>query len=177
MSRLGKQPVIILEKTEASFADGLFTVKGPKGTLSRTFTKDVSVTLSPESVVFAPAKETKFAQALWGTYAAHARNMFKGVTEGFTKVLQVEGVGYRGEVKGSTLVMQLGFSHPVIFDIPAGITVSVEKGVITITGIDTEAVGQFAADVRAKRPPEPYKGKGVRYVGEFVLRKQGKKAT
>ena len=103
--------------------------------------------------------------------------MVKGVTEGFVKVLQVEGVGYRGEVKGSTLVMQLGFSHPVIVPIPAGVSVVIEKGVITISGIDKEVVGQFAANVRAHRKPEPYKGKGIRYQGEFILRKQGKKAT
>lgn len=177
MSRLGKLPVVIPAKTEVTFVDGVFTVKGPKGTLSRPFLNHVTVTLSPESVSFAPAKDTKIAKALWGTYAAHAVNMIKGVNEGFTKVLQVEGVGYRGEVKGSTLVMQLGFSHPVVFTIPEGVAVTVEKGTITISGFDKEVIGQFAADIRAKKKPEPYKGKGIRYAGEFILRKQGKKAT
>lgn len=177
MSRIGKNPVALPATIEASFAGGVFTVKGPKGTLARPFTDDVSVTLTPESVTIAPAKETILAKALWGTYAAHIQNMIKGVTEGFVKILQVEGVGYRGEVKGNTLVMQLGFSHPVTFEIPTGITVVVEKGTITISGIDKEAVGQFAANVRAQRKPEPYKGKGIRYQGEFILRKQGKKAT
>ena len=177
MSRLGKQPVQIPEKAEATFSNGIFSVKGPKGTLSRTFSDAVSITMTPEGVVLAPAKETKFARSLWGTYAAHMRNMVHGVTLGFTKVLQVEGVGYRGEVKGTNLVMQLGFSHPVSFVIPEGVTVTVEKSTFTITGVDKEVVGQFAANVRASRPPEPYKGKGVRYAGEFILRKQGKKAT
>lgn len=177
MSRLGKNPVRIPEKTEASFSNGVFSVKGPKGNLSRPFVDAVSVSVTPDGVVLAPAKETKLARALWGTYAAHVTNMLKGVTEGFTKVLQVEGVGYRGEVKGNTLVMQLGFSHPVIFTIPQGVTVTVEKGVITIAGIDKEVVGQFAANIRATKKPEPYKGKGIRYAGEFILRKQGKKAA
>ncbi len=177
MSRIGKNPVALPATIEASFTGGVFTVKGPKGTLARPFTDDVSVTLTPESVTIAPAKETLLAKALWGTYAAHIQNMIKGVTEGFVKVLQVEGVGYRGEVKGTTLVMQLGYSHPVTFEIPQGVSVVVEKSVITISGIDKEVIGQFAANVRAKRKPEPYKGKGIRYQGEFILRKQGKKAT
>ena len=177
MSRLGKNPVQIPAKAEVSFEKGIFSAKGPKGDLSRPFTDAVQITISPEGILLRPAKQTKLAQALWGTYSAHIINMLKGVTDGFTKVLQVEGVGYRGEVKGSNLVMQLGFSHPVIFAIPQNITVTVEKGTITISGVDKEVVGQFAANVRSKKPPEPYKGKGVRYAGEFVLRKQGKKAT
>lgn len=177
MSRLGKLPVIIPEKTEATFSSGIFSVTGPKGTLARTFSDAVSITMTPEGIVLAPKKETQAARALWGTYAAHIRNMIKGVTEGFTKVLQIEGVGFRAEVKGTTLVMQLGFSHPVIFAIPAGVTVTIEKGTMTIVGADKEIIGQFAANVRAAKKPEPYKGKGIRYAGEFILRKQGKKAT
>lgn len=177
MSRLGKNPIPVPEKATVSFEQGIFSVTGPKGTLSRPFLNEVSVTISPEGIALAPAKSTKLAQALWGTYAAHVINMLKGVTEGFSKVLQVEGVGYRGEVKGSNLVMQLGFSHPVIFAIPQDLAVSVEKSTITISGIDKDRVGQFAADVRAKKKPEPYKGKGIRYATEVILRKQGKKAT
>jgi large subunit ribosomal protein L6 len=177
MSRLGKNPIPVPAKTEVSFEKGIFSVTGPKGTLSRPFVDAVTVTISPEGVQFAPAKNTKLAQALWGTYAAHAINMMKGVTDGFSKVLQVEGVGYRGEVKGNQLVMQLGFSHPVTFTIPEGLTVTVEKGAITIAGTNKEQVGQFAANVRAKKKPEPYKGKGIRYSTEVILRKQGKKAT
>lgn len=177
MSRLGKQAIVPPSGVEATFASGVFTVKGPKGTLTRAITDDVTVSVTPEGITLAPARETKLANALWGTYAAHIMNMIEGVTKGFTKVLQVEGVGYRGEVKGNALVMQLGFSHPVSFDIPSGVTVTAEKGVFTISGIDKEVVGQFAAVVRAKKKPEPYKGKGIRYQGEYIIRKQGKKAV
>lgn len=177
MSRLGKQAVVLPQGVEATYASGVFTVKGPKGTLSRPMTDDVTITVTPEGVTLTPARETKLAQALWGTYAAHIKNMIEGVTQGFTKVLQVEGVGYRGEVKGQNLVMQLGFSHPVSFAIPEGVTVTAEKGIFTIAGIDKEVVGQFAANVRAKKKPEPYKGKGIRYQGEYIIRKQGKKAV
>jgi len=177
MSRLGKQALNIPSGIEATYVDGVFSVKGPKGTLTRTMSDDVSISITPEGITLAPAKDTQLARALWGTYAAHIKNMIEGVSEGFKKVLQVEGVGYRGEVKGNTLVMQLGFSHPVTFDIPQGISVTSEKGTFTIAGIDKEAVGQFAANVRAKKKPEPYKGKGIRYQGEYVIRKQGKKAV
>jgi large subunit ribosomal protein L6 len=177
MSRIGKNPVIIPEKTEAQFADGVFTVKGPKGSLRRTFTDDVNIAVHGSTVTLAPARETQLARALWGTYAAHIQNMLEGVTAGFTKVLEIQGVGYRAEVKGSTLTMQLGFSHPVVLQIPEDLSVTIEKGVVTIVGIDKEAVGQFAANVRAKKKPEPYKGKGIRYQNEFIIRKQGKKAT
>ncbi len=177
MSRLGKQPVVIPENVEATYASGIFSVKGPKGTLSRPFTDDVTITMAPEGITLVPARDTGLSRALWGTYSAHIKNMIQGVTTGFAKVLQVEGVGFRGEVKGQTLVMQLGFSHPVIFQIPAGITVTAEKGTFTISGIDKEVVGQFAANVRAKKKPEPYKGKGIRYQGEYIIRKQGKKAV
>lgn len=177
MSRLGKQPLAIPEKVEASFEGGIFSVKGPKGTLTRALGNEVAITIDASGITLAPAKDTDLARALWGTYAAHIKNMIEGVTTGFTKVLQVEGVGYRGEVKGNSLVMQLGFSHPVVFAIPDGVSVSVEKGVFTITGIDKEIVGQFAANVRAKKKPEPYKGKGIRYQGEYIIRKQGKKAV
>lgn len=177
MSRLGKQPIAIPEKTEVSYVDMNLTVKGPKGSLSRKLSDDVTVKIEGSEIAFMPARETALAKALWGTYAAHLRNMIEGVTTGFTKVLQVEGVGYRGEVKGKELVMQLGFSHPVKFAIPEGVAVTVEKGIITITGIDKDVVGQFAANVRAAKKPEPYKGKGIRYQGEYIIRKQGKKAV
>ncbi len=177
MSRIGKNPITLPSQTEATYAQGVFSVKGPKGALSRTFTDDVTVSIEGSSVTLAPARETQLARALWGTYAAHVQNMIKGVTEGFTRALEIQGVGYRAEVKGNTLAMQLGFSHPVILPIPQGVTATVEKGVITLTGIDKEVVGQFAANVRAQKKPEPYKGKGIRYQGEFIIRKQGKKAT
>ena len=155
---------------------GVLTVKGPKATLTREVKKDVDVAIEGSVVTFTPGK-TDAAKALWGTYAAHLRNMIKGVTEGFTRILEIEGVGYRAEVKGRDLVMNLGFSHQVIMAIPEGINAEVAKTVITLTGSDREKLGQFAADIRKVKKPEPYKGKGIRYKGEFILRKQGKKAA
>lgn len=175
MSRLGKLPITIPAGVEVSFTDDVLTVKGPKGTLSQPVkTKHVGVTIEGNEITFDP-KKTEQAPALWGTYAAHASNLIKGVTEGFTKVLEIEGVGYRAEMKGNTLVLSMGFSHPVEMEVPEGLTATVEKNVITITGANKETLGQFAANVRKVRPPEPYKGKGIRYQGEYIIRKQGKK--
>lgn len=177
MSRLGKQPITIPSGVEATFADGVLTIKGPKGTLTLKVRKDVTVTVADGVITLAPAADTIEARALWGTYAAHAHNMIAGVTEGFTKVLEIEGVGYRAEASGQKLTINVGFSHPVIMEVPEGLTTTVEKNVVTITGIDKEAVGQFAANVRKVKKPEPYKGKGIRYQGEYIIRKQGKKAV
>ena len=177
MSRLGKLPVPIPSGVTIDYNDGVLSVTGPKGTLTRTVKeKDVAVTIDDQGVTFTP-QETPDAPALWGTYASHCRNMVHGVTEGFTKVLEIEGVGYRAEVKGDTLVLNMGYSHPVEMAIPAEVSAAVEKGVITMTSHDPEVLGQFAANVRAVRPPEPYKGKGIRYRGEYIIRKQGKKAV
>lgn len=177
MSRLGKNPIAIPSGVSVSFADGVLTVTGAKGTLTRSVDeKHVLVTVADDQITFTP-QETPKSPALWGTYASHAKNMIDGVTEGFTKTLEIEGVGYRGEVKGNTLVLNLGFSHPVELDIPEGITCSVDKGVISLSGSDKEVLGQFAANVRAVRPPEPYKGKGIHYQGEQIIRKQGKKSV
>lgn len=177
MSRLGKQPVMLPSGVEVTLADGTLTVKGPKGTLSRAMHKDVAVSVEGNTVTVTPSKETDKAYALWGTFAAHIRNMVAGVTEGFTKVLEIEGVGYRAEMRGNSLVLNMGFSHPVEMPLPEGISASVEKNVITLSGTDKEQVGQFAADVRKVKKPEPYKGKGIRYQGEYIIRKQGKKAV
>lgn len=177
MSRLGKLPIAVPSGVEATLADGVLTVKGPKGTLTRSLVKQVKVTVENNEIVVAPAKADGSADALWGTFAAHANNMIKGVTEGFSKVLEIEGVGYRAEMKGTNLALNMGFSHPVEMPVPEGLTVTVEKNVITIAGSDKEAIGQFAADVRQVRKPEPYKGKGIRYQGEHIIRKQGKKAV
>lgn len=177
MSRLGKQPITIPAGVEFSIADGVVTVKGPKGTLTQAVRDEVAITLEAGVVTLAPAKETIFARALWGTYAALLRNMITGVTEGFTKILEIEGVGYRAEAQGQKLNLSLGFSHPVVMEVPAGLTATVEKNVITIVGADKNAVGQFAANVRKVKKPEPYKGKGIRYQGEHIIRKQGKKAV
>ena len=176
MSRLGKIPVAIPKGVEITMQDTLLTVKGPKGTLTREIKKDVQVNIENGTVTIVP-QETILAKALWGTYAAHVRNMVKGVTEGFEKILEIEGVGYRAEVKGENLSMNLGFSHPVILAVPAGITAEVVKNVITLKGANLEDLNQFAANVRKVKKPEPYKGKGIRYRGEFIIRKQGKKAS
>ncbi len=157
--------------------DGVFSVKGPKGSLTRELKSDVAVAIENDTITLTPARETDFARALWGTYASHIMNMIEGVTKGYEKKLEIEGVGYRGEVKGQKLVLSIGFSHPVEIEIPAGITVVVEKGLFTITGIDKDVLGQFAATVRSMKVPEPYKGKGIRYQGEYIIRKQGKKAV
>ena len=175
MSRLGKQPIVLPAGVEATFQNGVLTVKKGNNSLTREIKPEVEVAIENNSILFSPKNED--ARPLWGTYAAHARNMVAGVTEGFKKVLEIEGVGYRAEMKGTKLVLQMGFSHPVEMAVPEGIAVTVEKGVVTITGIDNEAVGQFAANVRKVKKPEPYKGKGIRYQGEYIIRKQGKKAV
>lgn len=178
MSRLGKQPIQVPSNVEVTFAAGVLTVTGPKGTLQRPVTDDVAVTIDGKTVAFAKAKDTKRASALWGTYAAHMRNMVMGVTEGFKKVLEIEGVGYRAEAQGGNKIKLLvGFSHPVELTAPEGVQVATEKGTITVTGIDKEVVGQFAADIRKVKKPEPYKGKGIHYQGEYIIRKQGKKGV
>ena len=177
MSRIGKQPITLPTGVEASFTSGTFSVKGAKGTLTKVFRDDVAISIADGTVTLTPAKETALANALWGTYASHIKNMIEGVTVGYTKKLEIEGVGYRGEVKGTNFVLAVGLSHPVSIAIPTGITVVVEKGLFTITGIDKDVLGQFAATVRDQKRPEPYKGKGIRYQGEYIIRKQGKKAV
>ncbi len=177
MSRLGKQPVIIPSGVEVTLTDGVLTVKGPKGTLTLPVREDVAFAIEGTEITLAPANETKTANALWGTYAAITRNLITGVTEGFSKVLEIEGVGYKMDVQGQKLTLNVGFSHPVILEVPEGMTVEIQKNVATVTGIDKHAVGQFAANIRKVKPPEPYKGKGIHYKGEYIIRKQGKKAV
>jgi large subunit ribosomal protein L6 len=177
MSRLGKQVATIPSGVEVSVTDTELTVKGPKATLSRPVHKEVSIAVGDDGVTVTPLKDTKFSHALWGTFAAHVKNMIHGVTEGFEKKLEIEGVGYRAEMKGNTLVLNVGYSHPVELEVPEGLEATVEKNVITITGANNETLGQFAANIREVRPPEPYKGKGIRYQGEYIIRKQGKKAV
>lgn len=176
MSRLGKIPVVIPSGVEVTLTDGVLMVKGSKTTLSKSVKDDVHISIEAGEVKLSPG-DTPDAKALWGTYAAHLRNMITGVTEGFTKNLEIEGVGYRAEVKGKELVLNVGFSHPVSIEIPEGITAEVQKNLITLTGPDLEQLGQFAANVRKVKKPEPYKGKGIRYQGEHIIRKQGKKAV
>lgn len=181
MSRIGKQQLQVPEKTDVTFADGVFTVKGPLGTLSKTFLPIIDVSIADGIVSFTPQNDEPFTRALWGTYASHVKNMMAGVNKPYQKKLILEGVGFKSDVKAngsnSDLHLALGFSHPVVIPIPQGLTVTAEKNVITISGIDTELVGQFAAAVRARKKPEPYKGKGFRYDTEVIRRKAGKKTA
>jgi large subunit ribosomal protein L6 len=177
MSRLGKIPVTIPSGVEVTFTDRLLTVKGPKGTLTLPMREDVNLVIEGSEITLSPASETKAAKSLWGTYAALTRNLITGVTEGFSRILEIEGVGYRAEAQGQKLTLSVGFSHPVLMEVPEGMTVIVEKSIITVSGIDKHAVGQFAANIRKVKPPEPYKGKGIRFQGEYIIRKQGKKAV
>lgn len=177
MSRVGKQQLTIPAGVEVSFEKGTMTVKGPKGTLSRSFKDIVTITIENGVISFAPTSEDVFARALWGTYASHVKNMLIGVTEGYQKKLILEGVGFKSEVQGNELVLALGFSHQVRVPVSEGLTVTAEKNLLTISGIDKELVGAFSASVRALKKPEPYKGKGFRYEGEVIRRKAGKKTA
>jgi len=177
MSRTGKLPIPIPAGTDVSVASGEIVVKGKGGTLRRMMHPSVTVTVQNGTVTVAPANSSRVARALWGTYAAHIRNMVAGVNSPFVKRLQVEGIGYRAELSGRQLKLQVGFSHPVLITVPEGLTVTVEKNIISVSGADKEAVGEFAASVRAVKKPEPYKGKGIRYEGEVVREKQGKKVA
>jgi large subunit ribosomal protein L6 len=177
MSRVGKQQLEIPAGTTVDFTGGVFTVKGPLGTLSKTFINDVIVTIENNIVSFAPAKDEPFARALWGTYASHVKNMLAGVNAPYVRKLILEGVGFKSEVKGTDLHLALGFSHPVVVSIPEGLTVTAEKNNLTVTGINKELVGSFTAKVRALKKPEPYKGKGFRYHDEVIRRKAGKKTA
>ncbi len=177
MSRIGKKVIAITPGTEVSFASGVLTVKGPQGTLSKTFKNDIGVTIEGGNVTLATKTLTLGNKALWGTYASHVQNMIGGVTTPYTKKLILEGIGYKSDVKGTNLVLALGFSHPVNVPIPEGLKVTADKNIITVTGINKEIVGEFAAGVRALKKPEPYKGKGMRYEGEVIKRKQGKKTA
>ena len=177
MSRIAKKPLAIPTGVTVAISDSTVTVKGKGGELKRTFRPLIGIKTDANTVVLEPKSESRLAKALWGTYASHIRNMMEGVAKPFVKQMYIEGVGYRATVQGTKLVLNIGFSHPVELAIPAGITVTSEKGLITVTGIDKEAVGQFAANVRAKKVPEPYKGKGIRYSDEVVRRKQGKKVV
>jgi len=178
MSRIGSQPIKIPSGTEVRVEGLSVHVKGPKGELSREFRNAINISVEGENVVLTPKKGSdNSVKALWGTYASHITNMIAGVNELFEKKLIIEGVGFKAEVVGKKLVMQLGFSHPVEMDIPEGMDVSVEKEIIAVSGIDKEKVGLFSSQIRLKKKPEPYKGKGIRYEDEVIRRKQGKKAA
>ncbi|MES2214013.1 MAG: 50S ribosomal protein L6 [Patescibacteria group bacterium] len=177
MSRIGKQIIELPPKTEINLSGTTVSIKGPGGELSKTFNPIIEVKVEGSKVTLHPKRETLESRALWGTYASHLKNMVTGVNKPFEKKLILEGIGFKSEVKGDSIQLALGFSHPVIVPIPAGIKVTAEKNNITISGIDKEAVGQFAASLRALKKPEPYKGKGMRYSDEVIKRKQGKKSA
>jgi large subunit ribosomal protein L6 len=176
MSRIGKNPVPLPSGVSVTLGDGDLTVKGAKGTLSMAVLDDVLVTVEDNAVSVAPRTDSKRARSMWGLHRSLIGNMVTGVNEGFSKDLEIIGVGYRAQVQGRKLILQLGYSNDVEFDIPDGIEISCERPTaIKIQGIDKQQVGQVAAVIRGFRPPEPYKGKGIRHVGEYVLRKEGKK--
>lgn len=177
MSRIGKKEIQIPEKTEVNISEGLVNVKGPLGELNLAYKPVVDIVKEGEIVKVVPKNENLETRALWGTYASHIINMISGVNTPYTKKLTVEGVGYKAAMQGDKLVLNVGFSHPVELEVPEGLKCEVEKQDITVSGIDKEKVGQFAATIRSKKKPEPYKGKGIRYEGEYIRRKEGKKAV
>src|ERR1035437_5915236 len=181
MSRIGKQeiniPAGVKVTHSASSLGNTFTVTGPKGILSKIFRDDITIAITDKTINLNIKRNDKFSKSLWGTYASHIKNMIAGVQTPYSKKLILEGVGFKSEVKGNVFNFALGFSHPVIVKIPEGITATAEKNVITISGIDKELVGSFTAAIRALKKPEPYKGKGMRYEGEVIRRKQGKKTV
>ncbi len=177
MSRIGKKPISISEGVEVKIEGQNVIVKGPKGELQKEVRPEIKVEIKENEILVSPGKETKKTNAFWGLTRTLIFNMIKGVTEGYEKKLEIQGVGYKANLEGEDLVLQVGFSHPVKMDKVEGIKFEVEKNIITISGIDKELVGQVAAKIRKVRPPEPYKGKGIRYVGEEVRRKAGKKVV
>lgn len=177
MSRIGKKPIIIPDGVNI-VTDGFnVSVKGPKGELSWKLNPAIGVEIEDKTLVVKPVLSAKKSAALWGTTRARIQNVVDGVTKGFEKKLEIEGIGYRAALEGNGLQLVLGFSHPVRFNAPNGIQLKVEKNVVTISGIDKDLVGETAARIRALKPPEPYKGKGIKYQGEIIRRKAGKKAV
>jgi len=176
MSRVGKNPIAIPDGVSVAVSGGAITVKGKKGELSQPVLSDVSIAVEDNQVVVRPASDTKFSRSLWGTMRSNINSMIAGVTEGFSRELEIQGVGYRAQMQGKTLKLQLGFSHDVDFPVPEGVQIECPSQVqIVVSGADKQHVGQVASNIRSYRPPEPYKGKGVRYKDEYVLRKEGKK--
>jgi large subunit ribosomal protein L6 len=175
MSRVGKKLIPIPEKTQVAYEDGRLTVKGPKGSLTRTIHPAVQLDVRDTDIAVAPTIDDSKSRAFQGLFRSLISNMVIGVDQGFERVLEITGIGYRAEVKGRSIVFNLGYSHPVNFQLPEGITAEVEKNnIVKLFGIDKELLGQTAASIRGLRPPEPYKGKGVKFKGEYIQRKAGK---
>lgn len=177
MSRIGKRAIAIPAKTEVTVSGSTLTVKGPKATLTKEIHPHIAIVVEGNEVTVSPMNDTRLAKALWGTFASHLKNMLHGATEPYVKKLILDGIGYRMAVAGQELTLSVGFSHQVKMPLPEGITALVEKNELTLTGCDKEVLGQFAANVRSVKKPEPYKGKGFHYSTEIVRRKQGKKAS
>jgi large subunit ribosomal protein L6 len=176
MSRIGKVPVAIPAGVTAEIANGILSVKGPKGTLTLTMRSEISYTVEDGKILVKPANDSKAARSFWGMQRTLVNNLVTGVTDGYTKVLEITGVGYRANAQGKNLKLQLGYSHDVDFAVPEGIEVKTpDNTTVEITGIDKQKVGQVAAEIRRWRKPEPYKGKGIKYRGEYIFRKEGKK--
>jgi large subunit ribosomal protein L6 len=176
MSRIGKRPVAIPSGVTADINDGTLSVKGPKGTLSMGMSDLINYSVEDGGISVLPANDSKQARAFWGMQRTLVSNLVEGVTSGFTKTLDIKGVGYRASAQGKKLKLQLGYSHDVDLDVPEGLEVKTpDQTTVEVSGIDKQAVGQFAAEIRRWRKPEPYKGKGIAYRGEYIFRKEGKK--
>jgi large subunit ribosomal protein L6 len=176
MSRIGKKPIPVSQGVTVSVNGNTVKVKGPKGELQTALGDLVTVKVENNEIVVAPRDDSKLARAAWGMSRTLVNNMVQGVTQGFSRTLEITGVGYRAAAQGSKLQLNLGYSHDVVFEVPKGVTVTTPRPTeILVAGIDKQQVGQVAAEIRGWRPPEPYKGKGVRYRGEYVHRKEGKK--
>ena len=178
MSRIGKRPVPVPSNVTATVSGQEVKVKGPKGELSFTVPEEIKVGKTDDGIEVTPIDETKLARSMWGMSRTMVANLVQGVTDGYSRTLEIQGVGFRAAMKGKDLQLNIGFSHDVVHPIPSGIDVKVsgaKQEIITISGIDKQIVGQVAANIRASRPPEPYQGKGIRYQGEYIFRKEGKK--
>jgi len=178
MSRVGKKPIPVPGKTKITYKDRVITVQGEKGTLTRTINPHMDLEIDKDVIKVSMQQETKSNRALQGLTRSLVANMVIGVNKGFEKVLEINGIGYRASLSGNTIVLNLGFSHPINFELPDGIAAKVDKkNTVTLSGINKELLGQTAASIRSLRPPEPYKGKGIKYADEYVQRKAGKTGT
>ena len=178
MSRVGKKPIPIPEKIKVAFSDSLLTVQGEKGTLKRSIHPEMDLQIKDGVISVVTSKEDRNSRALQGLTRSLIANMVHGVSNGFERILEINGIGYRAEARGKALILNVGYSHPVNFDLPDGISASVDKNtVIKLAGIDKEKLGHVAAAIRRLRPPEPYKGKGIKYAGEYIRKKAGKTGT
>lgn len=176
MSRVGKKPIKISDKIKISYTDRVLTVSGEKGTLSRTIHPDVDLNIEADTLTVTILNMDKKTRSLWGMTRALVANMVTGVSQGFDRALEINGIGYRAELKGNNIELNLGYSHPIVFPLPEGISANLEKNMIKLSGIDKDLLGYTASTIRSLRPPEPYKGKGVKYAEEQIQRKAGKTA-